>query len=320
MVLEANPDYWNRERGPRVERVVFRNDVDPERALELVCEEEGEVDILTEVDPGDAERVVASEHAHLEVVDAMRVLTGIINRGAEDVPLDDVRARRALNLAVDREGLVEEGLGGYAHPTPALTPPHAEGFPRELAPYPWDPERARELLKEAGWPSGRALRLAAPSELEGVARRLEEDFGSSLGVGVETEIVPPEELLAAQHVLVEKEVTPPFDVLVHAWFDLASDAPPAVVHREFYHSTGAFRAGPPLPEFEELFGRFAAEIDEIDRFAAEIDRFAHEQALSVFLCAPQALYAVNDHVDFTGHAATFELAETEVDAGHWSRR
>ena len=68
--------------------------------------------------------------------------------------------------------------------------------------------------------------------------------------------------------------------------------------------------------------RFAAEIDA-DRqadLAAEIDRFVYDEALSVFLVAPQALYAVNRHVDFVGHAATFELAATEVTGEHWSRR
>ena len=50
----------------------------------------------------------------------------------------------------------------------------------------------------------------------------------------------------------------------------------------------------------------------------DLDRFAYDQALSVFLCAPQALYAVNRHVAFDGYAATFELAETEVTPEHWS--
>src|SRR5215218_3303331 len=43
-------------------------------------------------------------------------------------------------------------------------------------------------------------------------------------------------------------------------------------------------------------------------------------AVSVFLCCPMALVAVNNHVKFTGHAATLELAETEVTEEHWSRR
>src|SRR4029453_3109961 len=58
----------------------------------------------------------------------------------------------------------------------------------------------------------------------------------------------------------------------------------------------------------------------VAELTTDLDRFAYDQALSVFLCAPQALYAVNRHVAFDGYAATFELAETEVAPEHWSRR
>jgi peptide/nickel transport system substrate-binding protein len=91
-----------------------------------------------------------------------------------------------------------------------------------------------------------------------------------------------------------------------AWLDLAADVPPAVLHREFFHSTGAFRAGPPIAEFQELIGRFAVATDPgtLGELTTDIDRFVYHQALSVFLCAPQALYAVNRHVAFDGYAAT----------------
>jgi peptide/nickel transport system substrate-binding protein len=46
--------------------------------------------------------------------------------------------------------------------------------------------------------------------------------------------------------------------------------------------------------------------------AREQNWFVYDQALGVFLCAPQALYAVNRHVAFDGYAATLELAETEA--------
>jgi peptide/nickel transport system substrate-binding protein len=319
VVLEANTDHWNRERGPRVERVIFRNDLAQDRAIEFVCTTEGEVDIVTEVDPSDAQRVIDSEYARLEAIDAMRIVVGVINRDSE--PLDDARARRALNMAVDRERLIREGFAGYAHPLVGLTPHYATGFPEGLEPYPHDPEEARRLFDEAGWPEGRALQLACDASTEPAARLVAEDYEQALGVSVEVTVIPDEELLAAQHALVEKVLPLPFDVLIHAWFDLTADAPPAVLHREFYHSGGAFRAGPPIPEFEDLMARFVAEIDlnELAELAAEIDRFVYEEALSVFLCAPQALYAVNRHVNFVGHATTFELAETEVGEEHWSR-
>jgi hypothetical protein len=50
-----------------------------------------------------------------------------------------------------------------------------------------------------------------------------------------------------------------------------------------------------------------------------IDRYVYDQALALFLCAPQVLYAVSKHVKFGPYRTTFELAETEVDDEHWSR-
>lgn len=99
-------------------------------------------------------------------------------------------------------------------------------------------------------------------------------------------------------------------------------APLAVLHREFYHSTGAFRAGPPIDELETLFASFVTQTNpkQLTQIATAIDQYACAQALSLFLCAPRALYALNHHVNFVGYATTFELAETEAGVEHWSRR
>ena len=179
----------------------------------------------------------------------------------------------------------------------------------------------RRCCREAGWPQGRPLRLATLAELAPLAHLLAADLRGA-GLQVELTVIPPDQLLAAQRTLVEKALPLPFDVLLHAWFDLTSDAPPGVMHREYYHSTGAFRAGPPDRGFEDLMASYLVEMD-LDRQAelgARIDRYVHEQALSVFLCSPKALFAVNNEVEFVAHAATFELAETQVSERHWSRR
>ncbi len=51
-----------------------------------------------------------------------------------------------------------------------------------------------------------------------------------------------------------------------------------------------------------------------------LDRYAHDEALALFLRAPEALYAVNKQVDFRLYRTIFELAETWVGQAHWSRR
>lgn len=320
VVLEANTDHWNTERGPRLEKVVFRNDIDPAEALEKVCNTEGEIDIVTEVAPADARKVEDSEHAHLIAVDALRLVSGLINRDAE--LMDDVRVRKALNLAVDKQRMIDEVFAGYAHPVRAMAPPHSGGEAEGVDSYPHDPEEAKRLLSEAGWRRDRTLKLATTTDVEPVARRLAEDLRDSLGIEVSLVMIADERLAAAQKALVEKKLPLPFDVLVHAWFDLAAGYPPAVIHREYFHSLGAFRAGPPVPEFEDLMARSVTELDaeRLGGLGRQIDRLVYDEALNVFLCCPQALVAVNKHVSFTGHAATLELAETEVGEEHWSRR
>src|SRR2546428_11070398 len=69
-------------------------------------------------------------------------------------PLNDVRVRRALNYAVDRETIVKSLLGGLGRATGQPFSPGWLGYDPEIRPYPYDPAQARKLLAEAGYPSG----------------------------------------------------------------------------------------------------------------------------------------------------------------------
>ena len=322
VVLEANRDH-NSTRTARLERVVFVNDLTPEQALDAVCDREGELDIVTEVSPADAARVEASEHAGLVSFDANRLIAGIFNTWPEhDAPLGDQRVREALNLAVDRARLVTEGLGGHGTPMAGLTAPWCNGIFPDAAPRPRDADRAATLLADAGgWPSGRALRLATPANLAGLAALIAGDVGSALGIAVDVIEVPDEGLVAGARQLVEKKLTPEWDVLMHAWFDLSSDLPPAVVHREFFGTDGAFRAGPEDPEFDRRFAELVRQTDPTAATAGaeDLDRYCFDACKALFLCAPKALYAVNRHVRWEPYRATFELADAEVSEQHWSR-
>lgn len=322
VVLTANPGHWNRERGPRLASVVYRNDLSHADALTAVCDREGEVDIVSEVQPAQAERITNSVYASLVAVDAMRILVAMINRRTESAPFQDVRVRRALNHGLDRERFVAEVLLGYGTPMAGMTPAWAKGYPAGMAPYVFDPDLARLLLAESGYPEGRPLRLAAPPPLADAAHWLAAAYRDSLGIPVELVLPSPAEVPAAERAIVEKKLPLAWDIHLHAWFDLTADVPPAVMHREFFHTVGAFRTGDPVPAFDELFAEYMTTVDErrLEEIGARLDRLAYDEALAVFIASPQALYAVNKQVSFVAHRATFELAETEVSEQHWSLR
>ena len=321
--LLANPKYWDSSRGPHLSEVIFRNDLSPQQALDLICTTEGEVDILTEVVPANAARVQQSEHARLVTIDALRSVVGLFNRDSNELPLSDKRVRLALNHAVDRNRLVRETMFGHATPLAGLTPYPATTFLHRLLPYAYETERATALWREAGLGSGQRLRIAAVQKLEPVAEHIAADFQAALGIAAEVTIYRDrEEELTARRRLAERETPRPWDILLLEHGPQEADGPPLELHRAFVGANGEYRAGPVVPEFERLYAEFVQKIspDEQASMAHDIDRFVYDEALALFLCAPQALYAVNQHVDFTAYRTTFELAESQTKGEHWSRR
>ena len=69
-------------------------------------------------------------------------------------PFSDVRVRQALNYAVDVQSIIEALLAGNGERLPNLFVPNGLGYDQELEAYPYDPEKARTLLAEAGYPDG----------------------------------------------------------------------------------------------------------------------------------------------------------------------
>lgn len=308
------------KRGARLEKVVFLNDISQKDAIEKVCYAEGEVDIVTNISPTDAGRIKKSPHGKLVTGNAMRIVAGIFNR--DNDLINDVRIRQALNYAIDRERLVENGLNGYGEASAGLTPSWTKSFLSRLSPYEHDAEKAKKLFREAGWKKDRSLKLATSSERENLARMAASDISNALEIGIDVQVFSDAEKITELRNLAERKGTPDWDIFIYSWSGQQTDAPPLELHYGFVGANGWLKAGAAIAEFENLYAEFNRQTKSAmqAKKADEIDKFVYDEALALFLCSPQALYAVNKNVEFTPYATTFELAECEVGKNHWSRR
>ncbi len=140
VVLEANPDYW----GPRpsIRKVTYRFVSDPGTRLAGLMA--GEFDLITNLLPEFTRKVPQTIHI-------LGLEHPIIILNADGGPTKDVRVRQALNYAVDKKALAEGLFEGYAQVAQGqLLSPSFFGFNKGVGPYPYDPEKAKALLKAAG--------------------------------------------------------------------------------------------------------------------------------------------------------------------------
>ena len=148
IVLEAFDDYW--QGRPEVDRLVLRPISEPaSRIASLVA---GEVDLIDAVP-----YVLIPQLESYDDIDVMPVGTARVFFIILDVtqpPFDDVRVRQALNYALDVESIIAGVARGQAQPVATVIVPGTTGYDASIEPYPYDPERARELLAEAGYPDG----------------------------------------------------------------------------------------------------------------------------------------------------------------------
>ena len=176
---------------------------------------EGEVVIVTQIRPGEAARVDAYPYATLLSIETILSVAGVINREATSLPFRDVRARRALNHAINRDRLVGETLFGYADPLGGLIPASAVTFLHRISPYAHDADKAAALWRDAGGLSGHLIRIAAPDELESVALRIAADFREALGVDTRVKVLRGSEINSHRRQLAAKEGLNDWDIFVY---------------------------------------------------------------------------------------------------------
>ena len=149
LVMGASPTTW---RPPKVDDVVVR--VIPQavsRAQALIT---GQVDVVESIAFDDVDMLRAADLEVMTSPTSQVMALAFITVGRPSAPQADKRVRQALNYAVDREGIAIGLTGGITTPTAQAAIPGMAAYNENVTPYPYDPDRARALLAEAGYPDG----------------------------------------------------------------------------------------------------------------------------------------------------------------------
>nr|WP_319252056.1 ABC transporter substrate-binding protein [uncultured Celeribacter sp.] len=144
VVIEKNPDYWGDPAGTKA--VVFRPITDANtRVAEMLS---GGIDMMVEVPPTALSQFQSED---FNIVEQAGPHEWFLILNAKEGPFADKRVRQAANYAINKEALVNDVLEGTAEVSAGPIPPaFAWAYNDDLNPYPYDPEKAKELLAEAG--------------------------------------------------------------------------------------------------------------------------------------------------------------------------
>jgi peptide/nickel transport system substrate-binding protein len=157
-----NPGYWDPE-AVHYDRVVVKVIANANSTLNAL--KTGQVEVAA----GDFTTVKGATAAGLTVKSTPQVAVGLLlaDRDGQQVPaLGDVRVRQAINFAIDRDAIVKALFGTYGKPTTQTT--NSDGYDPALdGYYPYDPERAKALLAQAGYADGFTLPVLSTALMSG---------------------------------------------------------------------------------------------------------------------------------------------------------
>jgi mono/diheme cytochrome c family protein len=236
-------------------------------------------------------------------------------------PWHDVRLRQAINLAVDRDELLRD-VHGQGVIVPGLVPLRAFGHDPTLPPYPFDPDKARRLLQEAGHAEGLMITLIAPQALQIQAISISmmlERVGLTVDLQILDDVAFQQQTRrsAVDHAPAQHT----WDIAIQSALDFLNFPPLLLYH--LFVLDGPYDWVSEQPELRQLYAQVLRVVDRERQQALiqQMERHTHDQAYFLFLYNPAQLYAVNKAVTMLPPVTTLlDLAGTSLTAAHWSAR
>ena len=156
ITLVANPNYWNGT--PYFSQMIFK--VVPDASTREAMLLSGDLDLIIQPPPSDLASL--SSRGDVKVSWTISTREMYIGINTQYGPLNDTRVRQALNYAIDKDSLIKYVLFGLGSPEDSILPPFVLGH-IAVGPYQYDPQKAKQLLAQAGYPNGFSVTLITPN-------------------------------------------------------------------------------------------------------------------------------------------------------------
>lgn len=308
IVLSRNQDHW--ANLVSVDELCFPIIAQSEWVDAL---SDGQLDIALNIEAHEAFRILQHESLVMKHRDAALPQWLLLG---QDGPLKDRRVRLALNHAVQRHALCKAGAYGWASPQASVIAPGQVGHNAAIVPYAYDPDYARQLLKEAGYANGFTLR-GVVCEPNNSVYELVRVFLENIGVRLEAELVP-----RAQWRHAEPTGNPRGESRITGDFALIS-VDNSILHGLYQHAILLFSQGQYSllcsPEYDRRFLEASAEVEpeQMSAMLQALDRYAYEEALLLFTMRPHVFCGMRQGFDIpiaaSGHFDVEALWRIRVD-------
>lgn len=156
ITIEKFDGYW-KDGLPKLEKVIFLSIPDNSARLNALLA--GDIDLADGINPSDGAAIEGNDDLQLFERPSMNV--GYLGLTVTRPPFDNKLVRQAMNYAIDKESIIESFFEGRAESAKNPMPPSISGYNDDIEEYTYDPEKAKELLAEAGFADGFEMELWA---------------------------------------------------------------------------------------------------------------------------------------------------------------
>ena len=302
MILEAKEDYW--KGAPPIKTIIFR----PIKEISTQISEllTGGIDIVRDVPPDQIPLIENSPNLRISKAPTLRVVYLLMDadgRGGKS-QIQNLKVRQAVSHAIDVDTIIKTVMTGNAIRTAATLNPQHFGYDKSLEnPYPYDPDKARQLLKEANFNANQPLNLVSyTGSIQNPRALLEAVAGYLNKVGIKTNVNLYTDIGLWDRLTREGKLT---DLSIQSWGSGGVYDADALYYT--YFRSGAPNTYGSSPEMDKWLdqARSILNPEERKKLYYNAGKYINDQALAVSFYAQYTILGLNKRVIYEAPADEF---------------